>query len=65
MICRVPDKPFYIPDKESLKKNNCGKGRKTEIISWPAFSPFPIMFSKVSFARIVEAHDFVVNGKPS
>ena len=37
-------------------RKHCGKRRKCW---WPAFSPFPTMFSKGFFPRVVKSRDFV------
>ena len=38
-------------------RKDCGKGRKCWL---PAFSPFPTMFSKVVYLRVVKIRDFVI-----
>ena len=40
-------------------RKHCGKRRKCWL---PAFSPFPTMFSKAFFLRVVKSQDGVVKG---
>ena len=55
----------FADDKINLTQNliflngrkHCGKRRKCWL---PAFSPFPTMFSKAFFHRVIKIRDFVV-----
>ena len=60
-ICRRQDKCCSSVDFcHSYDRKHCGKSRKCWL---PAFSPFPTMFSKGFFLRIVKSRDREVKSK--
>ena len=59
-ICRRQNKcDSKIEVCHGMRRKHCGKRRKCW---WPAFSPFPTMFSKAFSFRVVKSRDCVVKG---